>query len=122
MLALADYRSAYTKTELFGRIKRALKAKVMPDKGPFVNGQPVFYKREKENQWRGPARVIGQDLKIIVVRHGGKVYRSHMIKVRRDHKSSNFDESADENPLVLKTTQPTKFATVPIDDEEAAER
>ena len=46
-------------------------------------GDKVYYKKEKEKMWRGPAIVIGRDGKNVIVKHGGllrEVLRVHVTK------------------------------------------
>ena len=38
-------------------------------------GDKVYYKRPDNEEWKGPGRIIGQDGKIVFVRHGGVVVR-----------------------------------------------
>ena len=48
--------------------------------------EKVYYKKDKEDKWRGPAKVIGRDGKTVVVKQGSDVRetnRSHVIKVRK---------------------------------------
>ena len=49
-------------------------------------GEKVYYKRDKEDRWRGPARVIGTDGKTVIVKQGidvREINRSHIIKVNK---------------------------------------
>ena len=46
----------------------------------------MYYKKDKDDKWRGPAKVIGKDGKTVVVKQGSDVRetnRSHVIKVRK---------------------------------------
>ena len=36
-------------------------------------GEKVYYKKDKEDKWRGPAKVIGKDGKTVVVKQGSDV-------------------------------------------------
>ena len=65
--SISGARQAFMACENDERIKRALKHQFTPDNGPFVCGQTVYYKREKDTKWHGPGRVIGQDGRLIIV-------------------------------------------------------
>ena len=73
--ALHAARKAFTKAESSERIKRALRHNVRVKEVPFFQGENVFYKRDDNNRWRGPGRVIGQDGKVLFIRHGSQLIR-----------------------------------------------
>ena len=81
--ALHKSRKLFIEADCSNRIRRALKAKVVTDKGPFVTGNSVFYKRDGEPKWRGPAKVIGQESSVVFVRHGGRVVKVHTSRLKR---------------------------------------
>ena len=68
--ALHATRVAYTKNERCERIKRALRAKIRIADTVYERGDIVYYKKESEERWRGPAKVIFQDGKVIFIRVG----------------------------------------------------
>src|SRR5215469_9893137 len=69
------------------RIKRALKGKIRIHNVEEAQlGDRVFYKREKEEKWRGPGKVIGIDCKTVVIKHGSllrNVNRIHITRIRK---------------------------------------
>ena len=65
--ALHAARKAFIETESSERIRKALKKKVCTNNTFYENGDRVYYKRERDDRWRGPAKVIFQDGKIIFV-------------------------------------------------------
>ena len=69
-------RKAYVKAETSDRIRRALRHKVRVVEESFELGDKVFYKRNYDNHWRGPAKVIGQDVK-----HGDQLVRVSTCKI-----------------------------------------
>ena len=73
--ALHKSRSAFINSESNARIKRALKAKIRCADIQLDPGDIVYYVRDGQNKWLGPAKVIFQDSKIIFLRHGGNVVR-----------------------------------------------
>ena len=73
-------RQEFTHAENSHRLKRALKEKIYPAANArFVNGDVVYFKREKI--WKGPATVIGQDGKQVLMKNGGFVVKAHSSKV-----------------------------------------
>lgn len=73
--ALHSARQAYSEAESSEKIRRALRHKVRANSEHFDTGCKVYYKRDDSNKWRGPGVVIGQDRKIVFVRHGNVYVR-----------------------------------------------
>ena len=51
-------RKAFVESESSERIRRALRHNVRSVEDVFTTGQKVYYFRDKEKLWRGPATVI----------------------------------------------------------------
>ena len=79
--AMHAARSTFVAAESSERIKRGLRHQVRVTEDIFMNGEKVYYKKDGCNRWRGPARVIGQDGKVIFIRHGSRVLRVSSCKV-----------------------------------------
>ena len=73
--AIHATREQYIKAERCDRIKRALRAKIRIADTIYENGDIVYFKKEGENTWRGPAKVVFQDSKVIFLRIGAIYYR-----------------------------------------------
>ncbi len=73
--ALHNARVEYTKAERCERIKKALRAKIRIADTIYENGDIVYFKKEGEDTWRGPAKVVFQDSKVIFIRIGSIYYR-----------------------------------------------
>ena len=71
--ALNIARQAYISAKSSDRVKRALRHPVRASEDMFCHKGKIFDKRDDSNRWRGPATVIGQDGKIVFVRHGSVV-------------------------------------------------
>ena len=56
-------------------ICRALRHKVRSCETVFNHGDFVFYKREGQERWLGPAKVVFQDNKVIFLCYGGMFIR-----------------------------------------------
>ena len=80
-------RENFIKAESSEKIRRALRHKVRSfSDNHYENGEKVFYKRVGYKGWRGPATVIGEEGKIVLIRHGTAYYRCHpchLMKVMR---------------------------------------
>ena len=73
--AIHAARVKYTQNERCERIKRALKAKIRVADTIYEKGDIVYFKKEGEEKWRGPAKVVFQDSKVIFIRIGSIYYR-----------------------------------------------
>ena len=82
-------RKAFIQSECSERIRRALRHQIRPSNTVFQTGDKVYYRRG--DQWRGPGKVLGQDGKIVFVRHGSvyvRVSPCRLIKVGEEFNSS----------------------------------
>src|ERR1044072_409318 len=92
-------REAHVKQEAEDRVKRAMKGQIREHKLELAEpGEEVYYKREIDKNWRGPAKVIGRDGKVVIVKHGGtlrEIARVHitrlagMVQKKGDNTESN---------------------------------
>ena len=95
--ALHAARKAFTKAESSERIKRALRHNVRVKEIPFFQGESVFYKRDDNNRWRGPGRVIGQDGKVLFIRHGSQLIRVSTCRaIKVDSSQSGRDKERND--------------------------
>ena len=104
--AIHATREKYIMAERCEKIKRALRAKIRIADTIYENGDLVYFKKEGENTWRGPAKVVFQDSKVIFLRVGAVYYR---VSANRIIKAS--DQLAEE---IQK--KETKEAETEIDD------
>jgi transposase InsO family protein len=68
-------RKAFIESETSERVRRALRSKVRASEQRFEHGDRVYYKRDQENKWLGPGKVMFQDGCVVFVRHGGTFVR-----------------------------------------------
>ena len=60
--AMHRAREEFVRLESSEKIRRALRSQTRVHNNiRYLSGENVFYKREDENKWRGPGKVIGQD-------------------------------------------------------------
>ena len=88
------------------KIKRALKARINSNNDEFFHeGDKVFFK-EKENldkyksDWSGPAKVIGNEGKVLFLKYGNMMRRIHKSKVTKENNEfkSVYTSSLEINP------------------------
>jgi hypothetical protein len=120
--ALHSARENYVKAESSERIRRALRHKTRTYSDQvFVNGELVFYKRLRMKGWRGPAKVIGQEGKIVLLRHGTAYYRCHpcqMMKVLTTTENPVQKKTAEMTRPIQKQLSIVNRAALDIDDDE----
>ena len=75
LTAIHATRQAYMKSENCERLKKALRSKIRTFEHTYEHGDYVYYKRDRQDGWEGPAKVVFQDNKVILVRHGGFFYK-----------------------------------------------
>ena len=80
---LHSARQAFIKCEADEKIRRALRHQIRSCETKFYPGEKVFYKREGNARWLGPAKVIFQDGSIVFVRHGGVYARISVNRLKK---------------------------------------
>ena len=85
LAAIHATREAHMKAESCEKLKRALKSKVRTFDHTYQHGDYVYYKRDRQEGWEGPARVVFQDNKIILVRQGGFFYKVSANRIKPAH-------------------------------------
>ena len=82
--ALHRARVQFMKDENDERLKRALKHKTRQSDGSNINlGDEIYYKRQKEDIWRGPGSVVAKESKFIFVKHGGELVKVHPVSAMK---------------------------------------
>ena len=79
--ALHKAREAFIESESSERIRRALLHKMRASEQKFQYGEEVYYKREGQEAWAGPGKVIFQDGKVVFIRHGAYYVRASVNKI-----------------------------------------
>ena len=75
-------RKAYIAADSSERIRRSLRMKLRTSNNTIVNnGDYVYYRRLDTAGWKGPGIVIGNDRKLVIVKHGGQIYRVPLCQV-----------------------------------------
>ena len=75
-------RKAFIAAETSEKIRRALKHKVRTNGKVHQSGAHVYFKRDEQKEWKGPATVIGQDGKTVILKYGSNIVRAHETHVQ----------------------------------------
>ena len=97
-------RQAYMKAMQSDRLKRALKDRITFQDEKYFLGDQVYFKRKDQKRWQGPASVLGQDGKIVIVRQGGyhlRVHSSRVILSSRAEREILGDSNVDKSHQTL---------------------
>ena len=73
--AMHASRKAFAEIQCDEQTRRALRHKVCSVEKVFKQKSKVYYKRDGQDRWRGPATVIGNDGSVYFLNHQGSVYR-----------------------------------------------
>lgn len=99
--ALHAGRKAFAEVQCDESIRRALRHRVRAAEKVFKPGNKVYYKRDGQDRWKGPAVVIGNDGSVYYIRHQGNLYRVAACRLN-DIEDSPMDVSEE----TLKNDQP----------------
>ena len=111
--AMHKARESFMQAESCEKLKRALNTKMRTAERVYKHNEWVYYKRERDNMWMGPAKVVFQDGKVIMVRHGGyccrvSANRIHPVhedlakKIDSENEENRDTETADDVPETFK--------------------
>ena len=75
-------REAFIKVDNGNRLKRAMKVAPSPLEY-YPPGTEVFYKYGNDSKWHGPGKIVGQDNKVVLIRHGGHIISTSQTRVFR---------------------------------------
>ena len=120
-------RKAFTAVENSKRLNKALQVKTFPKFEHFEIGTSVFYKHGKNPYWQGPAKVIGQDGKVIIIRQGRFILstsQTRLLKYPKDDTENPVDNSDLKPPnsnLNVQDSESEKFPPKIFDDDSSDE-
>ena len=84
----------------------------------YVNGDTVYFK-QKDNRWRGPGTVIGQDGQFVLVRNQHRWIRVHPCRLQLIPKTETYQSGVNEGRVANKVKDP-EVVMKPIDDHHAS--
>ena len=100
-------RKAFLQAESSNRIRKALRHNIRQVENIFENGDDVYYKRENCNEWKGPGKVIGQDGKVVIIKHGIYTIRAHSSRVIKTTYEFVSKNPCDTNKINADTVKDT---------------
>jgi hypothetical protein len=109
--ALHAARESFIKQESCERLRRALTRKTR-NTTHFLNGDSVYYKRNDNNEWHGPAKVLGKDAQQYLLKHGGVYIRVHPCRMQlTSTEASGTYTLEDSSEKSVNTTRSTASAS-----------
>ena len=83
LIALHKSRQAFINQESCEKLRRALnrQTRSYTDTNYHI-GDNVYYKRNDQHEWHGPAKILGQDGSQFLLKHGGRYIRVHQCKLQ----------------------------------------
>ena len=116
--AMHAARKAFIESESCERLRRAMKHNVRSSgEVKFINGDIVYYRRNSDGCWKGPGRVIGQENKQILVKHGSTYIRMHPCRL----KLKTENETTTEVEVEIEKEGVTENVNSSLDDDEIEE-
>ena len=76
----------------------------------FNIGDEVFYKRDDKLAWKGPRRVLGQDVLVVFIKHALHYIRAHSCRDQLTNPSldnKNLSQTSNAIPLAQTNTHPS---------------
>ena len=110
-------QALFRKADNEERLKRCLKSRIHYSNDEFYfTGDRVFFKENGKLDWSGPAKVLGQEGKVVFLQYGNNLRRVHctkLVKDRSEYESSHPDlsKSEEEELFEKSTTQKNKENT-----------
>ena len=84
LMALHTARQAFVAQESCEKLRRALNRQTRSFSDiVYQNGDKVYYKRNNNTEWHGPAKVLGNDGSQYLLKHGGSYVRVHPCKMQK---------------------------------------
>ena len=92
--ALHDAREAYIASESSKKIRRALSHNIRTSGDrKYITGNSIFFKRQCDRKWRGPAKVLGQDGQQVLIKYGSTYVRVHPCRITPARENFTSPES-----------------------------
>ena len=103
--AIFDARKAFIQVENSKKLNEALKVKTMPKMEFYEPGDLVYYKHGLSPYWSGPAKIIGVDNKVIMLRQGRFILSTSQSRVMK------------ANPQVETSSKPVANRPMPANNQ-----
>ena len=107
---MEDARKAYIQAESSVKLKKAVmkQTRTHLPAGIYQLGDKVFFRRDRENVWRGPAKITSIADKDIQVQQGGQQYKVHPCRIKHvqeDAAQTEDSDAKDLSPVIQQVTQ-----------------
>ena len=110
-------RKGFVASEASEKIRRALRMKMRVSNNLVVNnGDSVYFRRLNYKGWKGPGTVVARDNKLIMVRHGGELYRVPLCDILPVCVADQYTVSEDGESDV--ENQKSEHPVEPVDTED----
>ena len=116
---LHSSRQQFIQSESNERIRRALRHKIRISNETYEKGDEIFYKKDGNSRWLGPAKVLAQDGKLVFVRHGNQLMRiapNRLIK-RYQGQIESDENVVDEHNKVVSNDESNQLPNANIEEE-----
>ena len=114
-------RIAHVQAESSERIRRALNKNIRSSGDiKYINGDSVYFRRNQDNKWKGPATVIGQDGQLVLIRLQSTWFRVHPCNlqlINQSEMSSETQEGTNKAPTRKPKVEDEKDGSEVIEDE-----
>ena len=99
---MEDVRKAYIKAESSVKQKKAVmkQTRTHLPAGIYQLGDKVFFRGDRENVWRGPAKITSIADKGIQVQQGGHQYKVHPCRIKNVQEDAVLTEESDARDLI----------------------
>ena len=115
-------RKAFTQAENSKKLNSALQVKSIPKYEHYSMGEEVFYKHGKNPHWMGPAKIIGLDGKVVIIRQGRFILSTSQTRLLKVHQTEPVNlNPKSKNLNVQDSSQSEEFPPVVPDDESSDE-
>ena len=116
--ALRMARIAHVQTESSERLRRAQNKDIISRDIKYIDGDSVYFRKNRDNTWEGPACVVGQDGQLVLVTLQNTWFRIHTSNLQLINKPESSIETIKD--FVTSITNPNKkkdYEKVVIDDD-----
>ena len=111
---LHSARQQFIQSESNERIRRALRHKIRISNETYEKGDEIFYKKDGNSRWLGPAKVLAQDGKLVFVRHGNQLMRIAPNRLIKRYQDENV---VDEPNKVVSINESNQIPNANIEEE-----
>ena len=105
-------REAFAKVDNSNRLKRAMRVQHSP-LVKYENGEMVCYRFGTDTRWHGPAKIIGQENKVVFIKHGGHIISTSQSRVYRPGAGGGGQMAPDSQTPQAPQRQTTQRPAVP---------